>query len=102
MNPKTWPVNTLAIKQKKKPLTVNNTQMMNKSCKNYREVGESGTNALNFDHIFKLSWDPDQKREIIEKRYNRSNIEPFLVGPMPANQDLIPNLIISTWKFQLP
>ena len=49
------------------PLTVNNTQMMNKSCKNYREVGESGANALNFDHISKLSWVPDQKREIIKK-----------------------------------
>ena len=49
----------LAINQKKKkkkmPLTVNNTQMMNKSCENYREVGESGANALNFDHISKLS-----------------------------------------------
>lgn len=42
-------------KKKKKPLTVNYTQMMNKSCKNYREVGESGANALNFDHISKLS-----------------------------------------------
>ena len=69
MSPKTWPVNMLEIKQKKKkkPLTVNNTQMMNKSCKNYREVGESGANALNFDHIPKLSWVPDQKREIIKK-----------------------------------
>ena len=68
MNPKMWPVNMLVIKQKKKkkmPLTVNYTQMMNKSCKNYREVGESGANALNFDHISKLSWEPDQRGKLL-------------------------------------
>ena len=28
------------------------------------------------------------------KGNNRSKIEPLLVGPMPANQDLIPNLTV--------
>ena len=50
------------------PLTVNNTQMMNKSCENYREVGESGANALNFDHISKLSWEHDQTGKLLKKR----------------------------------
>ena len=54
-----WPVNTT---QRGRARTVENV----------REVAESGTNALNFDHISQLGWEPDQKGEI-EKQDNKQN-----------------------------
>lgn len=52
---------------------MNITEIMQKRydlcCVNYRAVSGRGTNALNFEHIFHLRWESDQKLELLKKRH---------------------------------
>ena len=58
------------------------------------QSGESGTNALNFDHIFQLSWESDQKGELLKR--NRPQMESLVLRPYVSKPRGNTELLVTT------